>query len=98
MVEFFIGTFSDLTGSFGCYLEQLFCGEQGSPRFGRNDSTGNFISGVLKTRWAVLLAGLYNNKLKRNSIGDHFLEFFCKFQRTFNKFCKDFVFSNAVNC
>ena len=56
------------------------------------------ISGVLETRWAVLLAGLYNNKLKRNSIGDHFLEFFCKFQRTFNKFCKDFVFSNAVNC
>ena len=49
IVEFFIDKFSGLTGSFRCYLEQLFCGEQVDTCFCRNGSTGDFISGVLKT-------------------------------------------------
>ena len=53
MMESFLGTFPGLTRSFSCYLEQLFCGEQVSACFCRNDSTGDIISGVLKTRYAV---------------------------------------------
>ena len=48
MMEFFVDELPGLTGSFKCYLEQLFCGEQVSTCFCRNDSTGDFISGVLK--------------------------------------------------
>ena len=36
--------------SFSCYLEQLICGKQVNTCLCRNDSTGDFISGVLKTR------------------------------------------------
>ena len=36
--------------SFRCYLEQLICGKQVNTCLCRNDSTGDFISGVLKTR------------------------------------------------
>ena len=69
MVVSFLRRFPRFTGSCSCYLEQLFCGEQVTTCFCRNDS-----------------------------IREHFLEIFCKFQRTFNIFCKEFVFSGAVNC
>ena len=49
MVEFFTDEFPGLTGSFDCYLEQLFFGEQVRTCFCRNDYTGDFISGNLKT-------------------------------------------------
>ena len=49
MVEFFIDAFPGLTGSFNCYLEQLFGEEQVSTCFCRNDSKGDIISEVLKT-------------------------------------------------
>ena len=53
MVESFIDEFPGLTGSFDRYLEQLFFGEQVRTCFYRNDYTGDFISGNLKTCWAV---------------------------------------------
>ena len=56
-------------------------------------STGDVISGVLKTRKAEGCGLQACNFLKRNSIRDHFLEISCKFQGTFNKFGKELVFS-----
>ena len=50
IMESFLGTIPSLTRSFSCYLEQPFCGEQVSTCFCRNDSTGDVILGVLKTR------------------------------------------------
>ena len=49
---------------------------------------------VLKIRMAegCSFAGLHSNLLKSDSIRDHFLEIFCKFQSTFNKL---FVFSSS---
>ena len=35
---------------------------------------------------------------RNDSIREHSPEIFCEFQKTFNVFCKEFVFSDAVNC
>ena len=49
MVESFLRTSAGLPGSLS-YVDQLFCREQVSPCFCRKASTGDIISGVLKTR------------------------------------------------
>ena len=51
MVESFLRTSAILPGSLS-YVDQLFCRQQVSTCFGREDTTGDIISGVLKTRTA----------------------------------------------
>ena len=51
MVESFLRMFAGLPGSLS-YVDLLFCREQVSTCFCRKDSTGDIVSGALKTRTA----------------------------------------------
>ena len=51
MVDPFLRISAGLPGSLS-YVDLLFCSEQVSTCFCRNDSTGDIVSGVLKTRAA----------------------------------------------
>lgn len=54
---------------------------------------GNAISRVLKTSCSLEA----DNLLKMNSMRDHFLDIFSKFQSTIKKFGQEFVSSSGTN-
>ena len=81
MVESFLRIPAGLPGNL-CYVDLLFCREQVSTCFCRKDSTGDIISGVLKTRTAEAcsLQGCIVTYEKGTLLE-------IMFQSTFNKFC-----------
>lgn len=62
------------------------------------NSTGDVITGALKTLKAEGFSLHACNLVKRKSIRNNFLEFFCKFQSTFKEFGQELICRSIVHC
>ena len=88
-VESLLSTLTNLLETFREPLSACFWKER--------NSTRDVISWALKTPKAEAVV-CRCNLLKRNSIKDHFLEIFCKFQSTCKRFGSEFVLNSLANC